>query len=334
MSPPVPSFPQACLPAPSPRLPRTMPSPSSRQPSRSTPSTMSLAPRSTPGGASGHRPPGRATPARASSSASSIRASTISHEDFLDADGKSRILAIWDQSRTSGQAPVGDRRHLRHRVRRRIRSPTAPARIVDVEGHGTHVAGIAAGRDENYGGVAPDANIVVVQLRLAPEPRHRLRRSDLLHQDLRGGLLRLQQGREAGHAGGHQLEPRHAPRRARRHLALRAVPGRARSRERGGPRDRGRGGQRGLHRDAAYTGIHTGFECGDDHVGHQLRDPQRSPATASITSTSGATRKPASLQVGLAIHNGTPNGQRWSSRRWCFRRQASRARSWAARSAT
>lgn len=36
----------------------------------------------------------------------------------------------------------------------------------DTNGHGTHVAGIAAGNDETFGGVAPEADLVIVKTRL------------------------------------------------------------------------------------------------------------------------------------------------------------------------
>lgn len=39
-------------------------------------------------------------------------------------------------------------------------------RSCDTKGHGTHVAGIAAGRDETFGGVAPEAELVIVKTEL------------------------------------------------------------------------------------------------------------------------------------------------------------------------
>lgn len=89
----------------------------------------------------------------------------FSHPDFQDSTGKTRVLKIWDQAAT----------------------PTVPARIPafgygqvwdssdinlgncphddDVLSHGTNVAGIAAGNGNainQYEGVAPDANIIMV----------------------------------------------------------------------------------------------------------------------------------------------------------------------------
>ncbi len=84
------------------------------------------------------------------------------HEDFLDANGKSRILAIWDQTRRGGSAPaeISDS-YGTECLSQSIANGSCP--MNDTDAHGTHVAGIAAGRDEKYGGVAPDANIIMVK---------------------------------------------------------------------------------------------------------------------------------------------------------------------------
>lgn len=66
-----------------------------------------------------------------------------------------RVLRIWDQERSGNGVPdgrygkelVGNERQLSK----------------DTEGHGTHVAGIAAGADAKFGGIAPDADIVAVK---------------------------------------------------------------------------------------------------------------------------------------------------------------------------
>jgi len=84
------------------------------------------------------------------------------HPDFKDASGSSRILYVWDQTGSGGTGPKEieasygiecDRDDLEH--------GNCPVR--DVSGHGTHITATAAGRNETYGGVAPDANIIVVR---------------------------------------------------------------------------------------------------------------------------------------------------------------------------
>lgn len=83
------------------------------------------------------------------------------HPDFFDSQGRSRVLAIWDQNRSGGPGPseIGaafgtecDRDSIED----------GSCSLIDTDGHGTHVAGIVAGRNEKYRGVAPDANIIVV----------------------------------------------------------------------------------------------------------------------------------------------------------------------------
>jgi subtilisin family serine protease len=66
-----------------------------------------------------------------------------------------RILRIWDQTLTGAGVPEG--------AFGVELSGNGLAASRDVDGHGTHVAGIAAGRDAVFGGVAPDATLVVVK---------------------------------------------------------------------------------------------------------------------------------------------------------------------------
>jgi subtilisin family serine protease len=84
------------------------------------------------------------------------------HADFRDDDGNSRVLAIWDQSKASNRGPSEltntygtecDRDDILDRT----------CTLNDVDGHGTHVAGIAASSDGTYAGAAPRANIVAVK---------------------------------------------------------------------------------------------------------------------------------------------------------------------------
>lgn len=83
------------------------------------------------------------------------------HPDFRDADGKSRIISIWNQNRSGGPAPSEIENSYGTECKAEtIADGSCP--LKDTDGHGTHVAGTVAGSDEVYGGVAPDANIIVV----------------------------------------------------------------------------------------------------------------------------------------------------------------------------
>ncbi|OUL30160.1 peptidase S8 [Nostoc sp. RF31YmG] len=66
-----------------------------------------------------------------------------------------RILHIWDQTLPGPGVKEGD-----YGAEFTGEQLTVSQ---DTEGHGTHVAGIAAGADENYSGVAPEAELVIVK---------------------------------------------------------------------------------------------------------------------------------------------------------------------------
>jgi len=88
------------------------------------------------------------------------------HPVFLDSMGNSRILSIWDQTIESAQgfsppSEIADAVGIEC-LRKDIEERTCPSK--DDMGHGTHVAGIAAGNDDTYGGVAPGAELVVVKV--------------------------------------------------------------------------------------------------------------------------------------------------------------------------
>lgn len=94
---------------------------------------------------------------------------------FKNADNTSRILSIWDQTITSGNLPPGmefGTEYTRDQINQALKSAN-PLEIVpskDDIGHGTMVAGIAAGNevpDQKFSGVAPDAELVVVKLKPA-----------------------------------------------------------------------------------------------------------------------------------------------------------------------
>lgn len=96
------------------------------------------------------------------------------NEVFRDADGNSRILAIWDQTIQSGAPPEGfeygteyTRDHINEALQAQDPYSIVPSR--DEIGHGSMIAGVAAGSRINggyrYQGAAPDADIVVVKLK-------------------------------------------------------------------------------------------------------------------------------------------------------------------------
>ncbi len=91
----------------------------------------------------------------------------VLHEAFLGDDGQSRILEIWDQN-GDGSPPDGFKYgtlHTAEKIAGYLSSGVVPVRLGrNLQGHGTHVASIAAGRPAGSfsGGVAPAAKIVVV----------------------------------------------------------------------------------------------------------------------------------------------------------------------------
>lgn len=88
----------------------------------------------------------------------------LTHDDFLDENGASRIVFAWDQQGTGEAGPSEIfNTYGTECDTTTISNGTCP--MGDNEGHGTHIAGTAAGRDELYGGVAPDANIIAVRYR-------------------------------------------------------------------------------------------------------------------------------------------------------------------------
>jgi len=84
------------------------------------------------------------------------------HPDLKNSDGASRVAYIWDQGRSGGVVPSEiDDAYGSECDGESISSGSCI--LMDVDGHGTHVAGIAASSDDTYMGVAPDASIVAVK---------------------------------------------------------------------------------------------------------------------------------------------------------------------------
>ena len=104
----------------------------------------------------------------------------VLHEAFRDNSGDTRILAIWDQRDSTGPGPAlpgggvsYGTLHTEHDINRYISSGVVPAPLGrDTDGHGTHVASIAAGRAAGSfaGGVAPEAKLIVVRFRIKVGP--------------------------------------------------------------------------------------------------------------------------------------------------------------------
>lgn len=88
------------------------------------------------------------------------------HPVFVAANGVSRVVAIWDQSDQTGMPPEGFAYGTEFGPDE-IAAGTAPK---DENGHGTFLAGIAAGKEDqenNFSGVAPLAELAVVKLKEA-----------------------------------------------------------------------------------------------------------------------------------------------------------------------
>ncbi len=97
-----------------------------------------------------------------------------SHPDFRNEDGTTRIEALWDQT-IPGNPPEGFRigtLYTREQINEALETPM-PQRLdivpsTDISGHGTHVAGIAAGngRASNglYRGVASMSELLIIKL--------------------------------------------------------------------------------------------------------------------------------------------------------------------------
>ncbi len=94
---------------------------------------------------------------------------------FINEDGSSRILAIWDQTIADGPAPeefAYGAEYTQDQINEALRSDS-PLTLVPSEdnvGHGTFLASVAVGNEtpqEGFTGAAPEADILVVKLKEA-----------------------------------------------------------------------------------------------------------------------------------------------------------------------
>lgn len=92
------------------------------------------------------------------------------HPDFINSDGKSKIVSIWDQQSDKGNPPMGyifGSKFTNEDLNIAI-SENNGSLSVDTIGTGTLAAGIVAGngtKNETYKGVATESELVVVKLR-------------------------------------------------------------------------------------------------------------------------------------------------------------------------
>ncbi len=102
---------------------------------------------------------------------------SYTHDVFLNGDGSSRIISIWDQTLQRGSPPEDFQygtEYLQAEINEALQLPNPESLVptTDDIGHGTFLAGIAAGNtvaNENFSGVASDSELVVVKLKQSKE---------------------------------------------------------------------------------------------------------------------------------------------------------------------
>lgn len=99
----------------------------------------------------------------------------FSHEAFINADNTTRIYSIWDQTIQDGQGPEWfeyGKEFTREEINAALadEEPLSLITTRDDNGHGTFMAGVAAGNeipDKDFSGVAPLSELVVVKCKEA-----------------------------------------------------------------------------------------------------------------------------------------------------------------------
>lgn len=92
----------------------------------------------------------------------------FTHPDFKNINGTTRVKYIWDHNLTSANPPQ-PYNYGREFTDTDIDNGQATAHVDYYNGHGTHVSGIVAGNGlavNNYSGVAPNADIIMVSFNL------------------------------------------------------------------------------------------------------------------------------------------------------------------------
>lgn len=98
------------------------------------------------------------------------------HPAFLGRDNTTKIISIWDQSINDGGPPpqgfTYGTEYSKEQIDEALRSsdPLSIVPSMDVDGHGTMVAGIVSGSPnlaENFSGVVPDSQLLIVKLKQA-----------------------------------------------------------------------------------------------------------------------------------------------------------------------
>lgn len=98
------------------------------------------------------------------------------NEVFRNEDGTTRIRSLWDQT-IMGNPPEGyviGTEYTREEINEALRASTRQERLQivpsqDISGHGTSVAGIAAGNSQEYQGVAYESELLIVKLGIPRE---------------------------------------------------------------------------------------------------------------------------------------------------------------------
>ncbi|MGN0298137.1 MAG: S8 family peptidase, partial [Lachnospiraceae bacterium] len=98
------------------------------------------------------------------------------NEVFRRSDGTTRVVGIWDQTKQNGLPPEGflyGRNYSEALINTMLHEPVmAEEDTIDESGHGTFLAGLAAGKENilaGFAGAAPEAEILMVKLKPAKQ---------------------------------------------------------------------------------------------------------------------------------------------------------------------